>query len=60
MGNDSVKLWLVIEEDRGYGASVTSSHTSEAEAMCEMGPNEYVDYVYVSRECLNKLVSQEV
>ena len=41
-----VRLWLVVEEDRGLGATVCSVHATETEANeAAQGGHEYVEWV---------------
>ena len=40
-----VRLWIVIEEDRGDGASVCSVHVAENEANKERSGHKFVDWV---------------
>ena len=51
MGDDInrlVRLWLVVEEDRGMGSSVCSGHATEAEAnAAAQGGHEFVEWVDV-------------
>ena len=58
-----VRLWLVVEEDRGMGATVCSGHATETEANeAAQGGHEYVEWVDIpwSRlEALKPNVSHE-
>ena len=41
-----VRLWLIVEEDRGMGATVCSGHATESEAKAAtQGSHEYVEWV---------------
>jgi len=41
-----VRLWLVVEEDRGMGTTVCSGHATEAEAKAgRASVHEYVEWV---------------
>ena len=41
-----VRLWLIVEEDRGMGATVRSGYATEAEANAAAhGGHEYVEWV---------------
>jgi len=43
---DKVRIWVVVEEDRGLGASVRSGYVTEQEAIeAAQGSHEYVEWV---------------
>ena len=52
---DMVRLWLVVEEDRGMGVSVESGHSTEDEANGCCGSNCYVTYVDIPVERIDCL-----
>jgi hypothetical protein len=40
-----MKIWVVIEEDRGLGTTVVSAHLTEYEAVNAAGSHEWVQEV---------------
>jgi len=42
-----VRLWVVVEEDRGMGATVCSCHVTEEEASKERSGHKFVEWVDV-------------
>ena len=48
--NDSVRLWLVTEEDRGLGNTILSCHPTEENAIESLASNQYVDYIDIPIE----------
>ena len=42
-----VRLWVVVEEDRGMGATVRSCHVAEEEANKERSGHEFVEWVEI-------------
>ena len=53
---DVVRLWLVVENDRGMGVSVESGHATEDEANGCCGINSFVTYVDIPIERIDCLV----
>jgi len=51
-----VRLWLVVEEDRGMGASVLDAYPTQHEAeLAATGSHTFVDYVDMWRSRLCEL-----
>jgi hypothetical protein len=50
-----VRLWLLIENDRGYGETVVGAYPSESEAQKNCTSNERIEYLDVPWENLSAL-----
>ena len=51
----SVRLWLVVESDRGMGSTVCAGYATEAEADAACGSNEYAEWVDIPWSRLDSL-----
>lgn len=43
----TTRIWVIVEEDRGMGTTLTKGYTTEKEAIKNLGSNEWIDFVDV-------------